>query len=90
MNWVKSAVTGKDNESVDIGRVALVLGCLAYLCFEGYIVDKTGVFDMINFSLGYGGLLGAGSGALYLKKSTEPDERQKDGQGRNEAANNPK
>ena len=35
MDFIKTALTGKDNKSGDIGRVALVLGCLAYLCFEG-------------------------------------------------------
>jgi hypothetical protein len=72
MQWLTHLVTGADNETVDVARVLWIVGVIAFLCFSGYEVYKTGHFDMANFSLAYGGLLAAGAAGVRIKSTTEP------------------
>ena len=69
-----TAFTGKDNASVDIGRVLLAVSVGAVICLEGFVVIWRGqAFDAATFAVALGGLLVGGCGALHLKRETEPD-----------------
>ena len=72
MKFFRDILTGKDNKTHDIGRFIWLLGCLAFLVFEGFVVFYKKEFDMTSFGVGFGGLLMTGGGALLLKQSTEP------------------
>lgn len=77
MSFWNNILTGKDNKTHDIGRFIWLLGCLAFLVFEGFVVYYKKEFDMTGFGVGFGGLLMTGGGALLLKKSTEPEDPNK-------------
>jgi hypothetical protein len=72
MNWLKHLITGADNQTVDVARVLWIAGVLAFLCFSGLEVYKSGHFNMTEFSLAYGGLLAAGAAGVKIKESSEP------------------
>lgn len=72
MSLFRTAITGADNESTDIGRVLWATLVLAMIAFEGWRVVHGGVFDALSFSAAAAAILGGGAGALHLKKSTEP------------------
>jgi hypothetical protein len=72
MNWLKHIITGADNQTVDVARVLWIVGVLAFLCFSGFEVYKSGQFNMSDFSLAYGGLLAAGAAGVKIKESSEP------------------
>lgn len=96
MGLVKNIITGKDNQTHDIVRVAMVFvtaglvgaffaGCFAYI--YGYFYSLSHVDAKLlpiqdfftattTFAIGAGGFLASGSGALLLKKTTEPDGTQ--------------
>lgn len=65
--------TGKDNCTVDAGRVLLVLGGLAFIVYAGWEVFKTSHFAAQDFGIGFGGILGGGGAGLALKAKTEPE-----------------
>jgi hypothetical protein len=75
MNWIKHIITGADNQTVDVARVLWITGVLAFLCFAGFEVYKSGHFNMTDFSLAYGGLLAAGAAGVKIKESSEPPSK---------------
>jgi hypothetical protein len=75
MGFLKHIITGIDNTTVDVARVLWIVGVIAFLCFSGYEVYKSGHFDMANFSLAYGGLLAAGAAGVKIKESSEPQAK---------------
>lgn len=72
MNWLKHLITGADNQTVDVARVLWIVGVIAFLCFTGYEVYKSGHFNMSDFALAYSGLLTAGAAGVKIKESSEP------------------
>ena len=72
MNHIISALSGADNKSIDISRVALAVGFL-FLCgmtIAGFVRGQP--WDIVSVS---GALLAYGlgmAGAVKLKASTEP------------------
>jgi hypothetical protein len=72
MNFLKHMITGADNQTVDVARVLWIVGVLAFLCFAGCEVNKSGHFNMTDFALAYSGLLTAGAAGVKIKASTEP------------------
>lgn len=64
-------LTEVDNTTFDITRVALALGVLTFLALAVYHEISTGQFDMSNFGLGYGSLLGAGGAGVGIKSKME-------------------
>ena len=70
-NWVKNMITESNNETHCIVRTSGLAGVFVYLCCQIWIVIHTGLFDSVNFSTGFGLLLGAISGGVKLKESTE-------------------
>ena len=73
--WV-TLFTGKDNKSLDIGRVIWLLSVLSFIVFAflGLYMDKP--TDYIAYGTGLSTLLAAGGAALNLKSKTEPEDRQ--------------
>jgi len=71
--WV-TLFTGKDNKSLDIGRVIWLLSVLSFIVFAflGLYMDKP--TDYIAYGTGLAALLAAGGAALNLKSKTEPEE----------------
>lgn len=68
-----TAVTGKDNQTVDMHRVCLGTLVLALVGLEAYALYRGQRFDAEAFCFGASALL-AGSGAgIALKAKTEPD-----------------
>ena len=73
MKILKDIFTGIDGESHDAGKYLWVLSVLAGLDFAGYdLVWLKSPFNIINFGIGVGSLLGAGAAALKFKETTEP------------------
>lgn len=80
------SLTGKDNETGDIGRILLLVSVAAYILFGAVVLCKvmmmetppTPIFDFIAWGTGLGVVVGAFGGMLWLKKDTEP-EVPKDG-----------
>jgi hypothetical protein len=71
-----SALSGRDNSSVDIGRVLLLLAVVALIGLEIFqVVVRGTAFDAVSFSGAMVGLLTGGSAALLIKRQTEPDFR---------------
>lgn len=70
---LKDIFTGVDGESHDVGRYLWVVSVLAGLGYAGYdLIWLKTPFNIVNFGIGVGSLLGAGGAALMLKKETEP------------------
>jgi hypothetical protein len=74
MNFLTHIITGKDNTTFDLVRVLGLLGCLQALALVAYgVVYKGQPFDLQNFGIGFGALLGSVGAALKLKETTEPE-----------------
>lgn len=64
--------TGKDNSTLDLGRILWAKGSLVYSALSIYSVIHTHTFDFVSFGTGFAGVLAAGGAALWAKKDTEP------------------
>ena len=72
MKFLNDWLTGPDGITHDPARGLWILGIVAFLCFAGYEVYTKKAFDMVNFSISYGSLLGAGAAGVRIKANTEP------------------
>jgi len=70
--FVKDLLTGIDGESYDIGRVLWALACLVGFGLEIHGVYANTPFDLQQYGIGVGALLGSGALSLKLKSTTEP------------------
>ena len=74
---VKSTImqlfTGKDNKTLDLGRVLWAQAVFVFLGVAGYQVYQGTPIDFMNFGTGIAAVLAAGGAAIGLKSSTEPD-----------------
>lgn len=70
----KDSFSGKDNETIDIGRILWAAGVASYIIFAGYVVFNTKGFDGIAYGTGFAAVLAAGGVALKIKHETEPDK----------------
>lgn len=66
--------TGRDNQTIDIGRVIWFEAVQAYVAISIYSIYKGGVFDAVTWGAGLAALLGAGGAALGFKANVEPSE----------------
>lgn len=64
--------TGRDNTTLDMGRILWFKGSLVFSGLSVYHVFKTGTFDYIAFGTGFAAVLAAGGAAIGFKKDTEP------------------
>ncbi len=75
MKFIKDLLTGKDNDTYDIGRVSGLMGLLSFLGLEIYQVLGKGIaFDMQTFGIAFGVIITALGAALKLKAETEPHQ----------------
>lgn len=72
-NAARTAMTGKDNKSVDLGRVLWAAAVAALIGMEAWSMHRGQTFDPIQFATAAGALLAGGAGSLALKSKTEPD-----------------
>ena len=72
MTWILQLFTGKDNKTLDIGRVHWFAMTAGYLGLSGWHVYSTGAFDAVPWATGAAAVLASGGAALGLKANTEP------------------
>lgn len=66
------AITGKDNATLDMGRILWAGFCVALAGSEFWSLYRGQPFDAMTFASAASALLVAGSGGLALKAHTEP------------------
>lgn len=69
---IKDLFTGKDNATLDLGRILWAKGSVVFSGLSIYHVIHTQTFDYVAFGTGFAGILAAGGAALWAKKDTEP------------------
>lgn len=70
---IRHAFTGKDNHTLDIGRVIWAMGALVFFGLSIYSVIKLHVFDAIAYGTAFGAIMAGGGIGIGLKGKTEPD-----------------
>lgn len=72
--WI-TLFTGKDNKSLDVGRIIWFVSVLSFIAFAflGLYMGKP--TDYIAYGTGLSTLLAAGGAALGLKSKTEPEDK---------------
>ena len=69
---IKHLLTGKDNQTYDIARVAWAIGILAVLSVAGYQVITNGAVSLRELAESLGIVSGAGGASVWAKKDSEP------------------
>jgi hypothetical protein len=69
--------TGRDNSTIDIGRIIWMLGALSFLGCAFYSIYKGQTWNAVEFGTGFGAVLAAGGVAIRIKADTEPDPKDK-------------
>jgi hypothetical protein len=69
--FFKQLLTGKDNETYDIGRVTWLLGILAVIGLAVYEVMHTTI-SLRELAEALGIVTGASGASVMMKKDTEP------------------
>jgi hypothetical protein len=69
--FFKHLLTGKDNQTYDIGRVTWLLGLIAVIALAAYEVMHTSV-SLRELAESLGIVSGAGGASVMMKKDTEP------------------
>lgn len=68
-------LTGKDGESLDLGRVMWIITAFAHIGYTAWQAAVTKTFDPTGFATG-AGLIAGGFGAnILMKAKTEPDAK---------------
>lgn len=70
---IRHLFTGRDNHTIDIGRVLMFQAVQSYMILTAYFIYKGGAFDFIAYGSGLAALLAAGSAGLAMKAGTEPE-----------------
>lgn len=76
-NLMKQIFTGKDNETLDIGRILWAQIAIGYMLLSGYNIFANNQFDAVAWGTGAAAILGSGGAALGLKSGTEPEKKHK-------------
>jgi hypothetical protein len=69
---LKQLLTGKDNQTYDIARVAWFVSLLAVLAIAGYQVLVHGAVSLRELAESLGIVSGAGGASVWAKKDAEP------------------
>ena len=69
---IKHLLTGKDNTTYDIARVAWMVSLLAVLLVAGYQVIMHGAVSLRELAESLGIVSGAGGASVWAKKDAEP------------------
>ncbi len=71
-NVTKDILTEKDGQSFDITKVIWVIGTLVYFGCTFYdMIKNHASFNYLNWSVGFAGILAAGSAGVKIKETTE-------------------
>jgi hypothetical protein len=70
---VNDIFTGKDQHTVDIGRILWAVGILVYFALSIHSVWHGTVFDPVSWGTGFSAIMASGGAALWMKSSTEPE-----------------
>jgi len=72
---IKHCLTGIDGQTYDLARVSWFFGSIFYLAMTAWNVLHKGLpFDYINWSIGFGTIMGAAGVTIKLKQDTEPGQ----------------
>jgi len=69
---IKHLLTGKDNTTYDIARVAWMVSLLAVLFVAGYQVVMHGAVSLRELAESLGIVSASGGASVWAKKDTEP------------------
>jgi len=69
---IKHLLTGKDNTTYDIARVAWMVSLVAVLFVAGYQVITHGAVSLRELAESLGIISGAGGASVWAKKDAEP------------------
>ena len=72
MAGLKQMFTGKDNKTIDLGRVLWAKAVVAFLAIGFYGIYEGNPMDYLAFGTGLAAVLAAGGAAIGLKAKTEP------------------
>jgi len=75
MQHILNALSGPDNQTIDIARVLWVVSVLAMIVFEAHAVWDGKPFDPVAFATGAAAILAGGGAAVGLKANAEPKDR---------------
>ena len=73
MAGLKQMFTGKDNKTIDLGRVLWAKAVVAFLGIGFYGIYNGNPMDYLAYGTGLAAVLAAGGAAIGLKSKTEPD-----------------
>ena len=76
---LKQMFTGKDNKTLDLGRVLWAKAVVAFMALAFYGVYKGNPVDYMAFGTGLAAVLAAGGAAIGFKAKTEPEDLNGDG-----------
>jgi hypothetical protein len=71
-NVMLNLLTGKDNQTFDIARVAWLVSLCAVLFVAGYQVFTHGAVSLRELAESLGIVSGAGGASIWAKKDAEP------------------
>lgn len=75
MIWLRTMMAGRDNVSIDVGRVLFAAAIAAIIGLEIFaVVWRAQAFDPVQFGGAVASLLLAGGASLAVKGHTEPEE----------------
>lgn len=66
-NFFHDLLTGTSNMEYEISRVLWLMAVLSYIVFSGWHLHQNGVFEAMNFGLGFGAILAAGGYGTAVK-----------------------
>jgi hypothetical protein len=73
--WLRTMMSGRDNVSIDVGRVLFAGTIATAIALEVFVVVVRGDhFDLVQFGGALASLLLAGGASLAVKGHTEPEE----------------
>lgn len=72
MNWLTHLLTGRDNQTHDLGRWSWAGTTLATIAGAAWNAVHGGVVDLMQFAQAIGVIVAAHGGAIWAKKDTEP------------------
>ena len=73
-NLIFQTFTGKDNKTLDLGRILWAKGVLIFFGLSIYDITRGATFDASTWGIGLGAVLAAGGAALAMKAGAEPTE----------------
>lgn len=75
MEFLKHLLTGKDNETHDLGRWSWVVSTVTVIGGGAWNAVHAGAIDLMQLAQAIGIVVAAHGGALWAKKDTEPGSK---------------